>query len=81
MKFRNEIEIKDFIAAVEAAKHNVYLCSIYGDKFVLNSILSRYVAIGELVGNHNNELELFCDSKDDEKLFLKFFKEHPEVLE
>ena len=71
--------MEDFLAAVNAAKDNVWLTSIYGDKYNLKSLLTQYVAIGALLGDKGDELELFCDKKEDEALFLKFFYEHPEV--
>lgn len=33
-----------------------------------------------LVGDHGEELELWCTDKDDEKKFLKMFNEHPEMI-
>jgi hypothetical protein len=32
-----------------------------------------------LLGNHGDDLELFCD-KDDEHLFYEFFNENPGVI-
>ena len=80
MLLTKPIQIDDFLKAVEQAKDNVYLRSVHGDCYNLKSVLSRYVAIGALLGEHGDELELFCDSKSDEKYFFRFFKEHPEVL-
>ena len=45
----------------------------------MKSELSQYIALGALLGQHGDELELFCDSKQDEMLFLEFFINHPEV--
>lgn len=80
MLLTKSIQIDDFLKAVEQAKNSVYLRSVHGDCYNLKSVLSRYVAIGALLGEHGDELELFCDSKSDEKYFFCFFKEHPEVL-
>lgn len=80
MKITKEIQIADLLAAVENCKHDVWLTSIYGDKFNLRSAISRYLAIGALLSEHGDELELWCDSKEDEVNFRKFFKEHPETL-
>ena len=79
MKLRKEIEITDFLTAVKAAKGEVWLESDQGDKYNLKSTLSRYVAIGALIANHGNELELFC-KPEDEGLFYNFFEKHPETL-
>ena len=80
MLLTKPIQIDDFLKAVEQAKDNVYLRSVHGDCYNLKSVLSRYVALGARLGEHGDELELFCDSKSDEKYFFRFFKEHPEVL-
>ena len=80
MLLTKPIQIDDFLKSVEQAKDNVYLRSVHGDCYNLKSVLSRYVALGALLGEHGDELELFCDSKSDEKYFFRFFKEHPEVL-
>lgn len=80
MKLKNEIEINDFLNAVNRAKCPVYLVSVEGDRYNLKSTLSRYVAIAELIKDYGTELELFCDDKSDEKYFFGFFLNHPEVL-
>ena len=45
MKLTNRIEIVDFLSAIKAAKGEVWLESIYGDRYNLKSALARYVAI------------------------------------
>ena len=80
MKLNNIIEINAFQKAVDQAEKAVYLKSVEGDCYNLKSTLSRYVAIGELISQHGDELELFCDSKSDETLFLKFFYAYPDTL-
>lgn len=81
MKILNEKELNSFLEAVSKAKGNIFLKSAEGDCFNLKSPLSRYVAIGELLSGHGDELELFCDNRSDEQFFFKFFKENPEVLD
>lgn len=81
MKLKNEIEINDFLNAVDRAKHPVFLVSVEGDRYNLKSTLSRYVAIAELIKDCGTKLELFCDDKNDEKYFFGFFLNHPEVFE
>lgn len=80
MKLKKEIEITDFLSAVKQAKGEVWLESTQGDKYNLKSTLSRYVAIGALIENHGDELELFCSMPGDEGLFYNFFKKHPDTL-
>ena len=80
MRLTKAIEVEDFLKATKSAKDNVYLRSVYGDCYNLKSALSTYVAIGALLGEHGDELELFCDNREDERFFCRFFKDHPEVL-
>lgn len=79
MKFQNIEQIDDFLEAVQKCKGNVYLKSNEGDTFNLKSRLSQYVAIGALLDDEGDYLELFCDQTQDERHFYKFFAEHPEV--
>lgn len=80
MKISNEVQLHEFLEAVKKAKSDVYLKSVYGDCYNLKSELSKYMAIGALLEDKAEDLELFCNSPDDESLFLKFFHENPEVL-
>lgn len=80
MKLTNVHQIEDFLAAVNKSHGEVYLTSIYGDKYNLKSQLSQYIAIGALLGNRGEELELWCTSKEDENNFRKFFIENPEAI-
>ena len=80
MKLHNRIEIVDFLNVVNRTKDNVYLRSSEGDCYNLKSTMSQYIAIAALLKEHGDELELFCDDKNDEKLFFSFFRNHPDVL-
>lgn len=79
MKIRNVNQLDDFLSAVNKCKGDVYLKSTDGDVFNLKSRLSQYVAIGALLDDECERLELFCDKTEDEGYFYKFFAEHPEV--
>lgn len=81
MKIKNIKEVEDFIKAVDSCSGNVFLKSIYGDSYNLKSKLSQYVGIGTMIGNHADDLELFCDDKADEAKLLKFFHENPDTLQ
>lgn len=59
---------------------DVHLISRYGDDFNLKSRLTQYIAIAAMTKEHGEELELFCDNKEDEIHFLKFFGDHPDIL-
>jgi hypothetical protein len=80
MRLRNIKEINDFLRIVESCIGEVYLASKHGDKIYLKSNMSRYVAIGALLGEHGDELELFCENKADEAKFIGFFYEHSDLL-
>ena len=80
MKLTNIKQVEDFIAAVNRAHSNVWLVSPQGDRYNMKSALSQYIALGALLGQHGDELELFCDVKSDENKFLDWFHNHPEVL-
>ena len=80
MKLTKIDHVEDFLAAVNECKGDVTLTSQYGDKYNLKSLLSQYVAIGALLSDKGDELELWCSNREDEQKFMKFFKEHPEVL-
>ena len=79
MKFIKPIEVNDFLRTVEDCKGEVWLESTQGDKYVLKSVFSRYIAMSALLSEHGDELELFCQLPEDEQLFYKFFYEHPGV--
>lgn len=79
MVFQNAEQIDAFMDAVQKCKGDVYLKSNEGDVFNLKSRLSSYIAIGALLDDEGDELELFCAKTEDEGHFYKFFAEHPEV--
>lgn len=79
MRLRNIEEVNAFLATVDACSGDVWLQSQYGDKFNLKSKLSQYIAMGALLRDKDEVLELFCSNKDDEEKFFKYFKEYPGV--
>lgn len=79
MKIRNLSQLNDFVAAVNDCQGTVWLESPEGDKYNLKSTLNQYIALGKLLEERGDYLELFCSNTDDEKLFFKFFNCHPEV--
>lgn len=80
MRLKNIDQVNDFLNTVDSCVGEVYLTSIYGDKFCMKSYMSRYVAIGALLGERGDELELYCENKDDEIKFINFFYTHEDVL-
>jgi hypothetical protein len=79
MKFVKVSDFNAFIDTVDECKGEVWLESPRGDKYVLKSFFSRCIAIGQLLSEHGDELELFCQLQEDEQKFYKYFDEHPGV--
>ena len=79
MKINNIKDINTFLNTVNECEDNVTLTSVYGDRFNLKSTLSPYIAVAALLGEHGEELELWCDSKEDEYKFLKMFSDNPSM--
>lgn len=76
MLLKNAKNVESLIKAVDKCKYDVYLRSTDGtEEFNLKSVISRYVAIGELCKDHGDEFEIFCTSPEDEGHLLKFFCE------
>ncbi len=76
MLLKNAKDIESLIHAVDKCKNDVYLRSTDGsEEFNLKSIISRYVAIGELCKDHGDEFEVFCTNREDEGHLIKFFFE------
>ena len=72
MKLQNIQEVEEFRKVVHQCKGRVYLESLEGDIFNLKSAMSEYVALGRLLSEQGDSLELFADSKEDEALLLNF---------
>ena len=79
MRFNNATEVSDFMSTVEQCEGSVWLESPMGDKFVLNSEFSRYIAMAALLEDKGEQLELFCQRREDREKFYKYFREHPAV--
>ncbi len=79
MKLRNVDQVNEFLDVVKECRGNVLLKSAQGDTYNMKSTLSQYIAVGALLGEKGDELELFCDYKEDELKFISFLTEHPEV--
>mgnify|MGYP003548835746 CR=1 FL=1 len=80
MKFTKLAEVNEFLKIVEECKGEVWLESIYGDKYVLTSVLSHYIAKTILLVEHGHELELFCQLQEDKQKFYKYFDKYPDVV-
>lgn len=80
MKIKNITDVETFLEVVNQCEGDVTLTSIYGDKFNLKSTLTQYVAVASLVGEHGEELELWCSNKNDEAKFLRMFYDNPNMV-
>ena len=80
MKFTELSEVNDFLRTVDSCKGEVWLESTQGDKIVLNSVLSHYIAMTMLLTQHGDMLELFCQYPEDEAKFFRYFKKYPDVI-
>ena len=70
MKLTNITEVQKFIEAVNSCENDVYLKSVEGDVFNLKSSLSQYIAIGRLIEDAGESLELFAQTREDEARLL-----------
>ena len=75
MKLNNVTDVQKFVAAVNACKNDVYLRSLEGDQFNLKSSLSQYIAIGRLLEESGDSLELFAQTREDEALLMQMLSE------
>lgn len=65
VRLRSEADVQAFLDAVSQCGGEVYLKSPEGDIFNLKSSLSRYVAVGRLIEEQGDSLELFADRQED----------------
>ncbi len=74
MLLKNAKDIDNLIDAVNHCRGDVLLRSTDGrEEFNLKSVLSRYVAIGELCKDHGDSYEVFCMDRADEGYMMNFF--------
>lgn len=71
MKLTNVKDVQTFLAAVNACENDVYLKSTEGDVLNLKSSLSQYIAIGRLLEESGDSLELFAQTREDEARLLE----------
>ena len=80
MKLTRVENINGFLDTVEKCRGYVELSSKDGTKLNLKSNLCAYVALASLIKDEGSNLELYCSLREDENLFLEFFKEYPETI-
>ncbi len=81
MRLTNVKDVQKFIQVIDACEHDVYLKSQEGDVFNLKSSMSQYIALGRLLEENGDTLELFADSKEDEARLIQFLYELDEEAE
>ena len=79
MKIKNIEEVEGFLDAVNKCEGEVWLESPDGDKFNLKSKFSRYIALGVLLSENGDNLELFCSLPEDTYYFYEYFTSFPGV--
>ena len=73
---KNTNDVENLIRDVDRCRGDVILRSGDGrEEYNLKSVLSRYIAIGELCKDHGDEYEVFCMDPDDEGYMMHFFSE------
>ena len=72
MKLKNIHEVEQFRNVIHQCKDDVFLKSQEGDVFNLKSAMSEYIALGQLLSEQGDSLELFASNREDEALLLNF---------
>ena len=81
MKLRSDSDIKAFLDVVKECEGRVFLISPEGDQYNLKSTLTTiYLAMGQLLAEQGDKLELFAENKADEQLLLAYLDQNPQVL-
>lgn len=79
MKLNNINDLKAFQKIIDECEGEVWLESTFGDKYNLKSTLSQYVAIGELIANRGDDLELFASNQSDTMKLIDFLGKHKDL--
>lgn len=72
MKIKSTKDIEAFKTAIDKCEGEVWLESIYGDKYNLKSSLSQYIAMADLLRDKNENLELFARLPQDQAILMEF---------
>ena len=75
MKLQNIKEVEQFRNVIHECTGDVYLKSQEGDVFNLKSAMSEYIALGRLLSEQGDSLELFANNREDEARLLRFLSE------
>ena len=80
MRLKNSKEIKAFEEAINKSRGQVWLETPDGDKLNLKSLYCKYIAIDRMLEDKGDDLELYCQCKEDEMNFFQFFNKYPDAL-
>lgn len=80
MKLKSSKEIKAFEEAINKSRGEVWLETPDGDKLNLKSLYCKYIAIDRMLEDRGEDLELYCQLKEDEINFFQFFNKYPDAL-
>jgi hypothetical protein len=72
MKIKCMKDVDAFRQAIKQCQGNVWLESVYGDRYNLKSALSQYVAIADLLRDKTGELELSAALPEDQEILQRF---------
>ena len=75
MKLTNVKQVEEFKRVIAGCEGDVVIKSLEGDVFNMKSAMSEYVALGRLLDDHGDELELFASNKADESRIMRFLIE------
>lgn len=72
MKIKSMKDIEAFKTAINKCEGEVWLESVYGDKYNLKSALSQYIAMADLLRDKKENLELFARLPQDQAILMEF---------
>ena len=76
MKLTSIQEINAFKDAIDRASGNVWAEDTDGRRYDLKDEMEQYIAIGEMLKDPDNNLEIFTSSKSAESALLDFFSRY-----
>lgn len=73
MKLATIQEIEAFKDVLNEAEGSVWTEDMSGHRYDLKNAMEQYIAIGEMLKDPDNDLELFASDKNTERQLLGFF--------
>ena len=72
MKLKNINEVNSFREVIKSCVGDVIIKSPEGDVFNMKSAMSEYIALGRLLSEQGDNLEIFARNHEDEACIMKF---------